>query len=411
MNRRNCLQILGAGLMTLQGCKLLPVESIINPCLGPSLPDWLAKHNVILSALDGLDPDLLWDGHVHLIGTGDSKSGIWINPDMLSFLHPVQYAQFGFYTNAACVNSGAIDINYVQRLKNLHSQMPNGTRLLLLAFDYTHDKQGRLRPDLSAFYTPNSYASRLAHTYPEIFDWIASIHPYREDCVEILQDVVTSGARAIKWLPSAMGIDPGSTLCDRFYEALVKHDIPLLTHAGEEQAVHGANRQEFGNPLLLRRPLEHGVRVIVAHCASLGQSMDIDAGQNGKLVPAFDLFSRLMQEDRYEGLLFGEISGLTQSNRLGIPLTTLITRSGWHSRLINASDYPLPGVMPLFSMSKMMKYGYINREQANVLTEVRKYNALLFDLVLKRHLQVDGIRFSPIVFHGRRLFDKTNSLL
>ena len=410
MNRRNCLQILGAGMMTLQGCKFQPVESVINPCYEPLLPTWLANHNVILSALAGLDPDLLWDGHVHLIGTGDSNNGIWINPDLRSFLHPVQYAQFGFFTNGACANTAAVDNSYIRRLINLHGQMPGGMRLLLLAFDYTYDKQGRRRPDLSAFYTPNSYASRLAHTYPEIFDWIASIHPYRKDCVAKLQDVVASGARAIKWLPPAMGIDPGSPLCDRFYEALAKYDIPLLTHAGEEQAVHGANRQEFGNPLLLRRPLEHGVRVIVAHCASLGQSRDIDAGHNGKLMPAFDLFSRLMQEARYEGLLFGEISALTQSNRLGKPLNTVITRTDWHSRLINATDYPLPGVMPLFSMSKMIKYGYIDQQQASVLTEVRKYNALLFDLVLKRHLQVDGVRFSPIVFHSRRLFDKTNSL-
>jgi len=65
-----------------------------------------------------------------------------------------------------------------------------------------------------------------------------------------------------------MGIDPASSRCDRFYEALVRTDTPLLTHAGEEAAVDSPAAQELGNPLRLRRALEHGVRVIVAHCAT-----------------------------------------------------------------------------------------------------------------------------------------------
>ena len=407
MDRRGCLQLIGAGMMALHGCKIMPVQGILNPCLGAQLPDSLANHDIVQSALSGLDPDLLWDGHVHLIGTGDSNSGMRINPEMRSLLHPIQFAQFGFYANASCIDPDNADNSYIQHLIEQHGHMPEGMRLLLLAFDYTHDGQGKCRPDLSAFYTPNSHAARLAQIYPGIFGWIASIHPYRENCTEMVQDVAARGARAIKWLPSAMGIDPGAPACDRFYEALVKYNLPLLTHAGAERAVHGANRQEYGNPLLLRRPLEHGVRVLVAHCASLGRGRDIDAGGNGRLLPAFDLFARLMQESRYEGLLFGEISALTQSNRIGTALDTVITRTEWHPRLINATDYPLPGVIPLFSIRKLVAHGYIGEDQARVLNEIRRHNVLLFDLVLKRHLQVAGVRLSPIVFHSRRVFDDT----
>jgi hypothetical protein len=44
--------------------------------------------------------------------------------------------------------------------------------------------------------------------------------------------------------------------------------------------VKGGNREDFGNPLRLRRPLEQGVRVLVAHCASLGSGLDLDADRD-----------------------------------------------------------------------------------------------------------------------------------
>jgi hypothetical protein len=48
------------------------------------LPDHLSEHDLILSAVDDLDGEQMWGGHVHLIGTGDSNSGIWVNPHSAS---------------------------------------------------------------------------------------------------------------------------------------------------------------------------------------------------------------------------------------------------------------------------------------------------------------------------------------
>ena len=82
-----------------------------------------------------------------------------------------------------------------------------------------------------------------------------------------------------------------------------------LAEAGEttdELAVKGGNREDFGNPLRLRRPLEQGVRVLVAHCASLGTGLDLDAGSRPARVDNFALFVRLMEEPNYQGLLFGD---------------------------------------------------------------------------------------------------------
>jgi uncharacterized protein len=181
--------------------------------------------------------------------------------------------------------------------------------------------------------------------------------------------------------------------------------LPLITHAGMERAVRITDRQHLGNPLLLRRALEHGVRVVVAHCATMGEDRDLDRGGNGPYVESFALFARLMDEARYgKTLLYGDLSAVTQQNRAGPALATLIERSDWHPRLLNGSDYPLPGIMPLYSMSGLTQLGLIEPRLAPVLTAIREYNPLLFDFVLKRHLRSGGKSFSRVVFETRPFF-------
>src|SRR5262249_58980564 len=107
---------------------------------------------------------------------------------------------------------------------------PSGAKGMLLAFDFHYDEQGARREDLSAFYVPNRYAATLAQRFPERLEWICSIHPYRADAIDELQWSVSQGARAVKWLPSAMGMDPASAKCDRFSQALGSVDLPLRPH-------------------------------------------------------------------------------------------------------------------------------------------------------------------------------------
>ena len=412
MKRRTFLALGGLGALSLIGYRFWPDEGLWNPCRTP-LPEHLRRHELVQAAFAGIDPALLWDTHVHLIGVGDGGSGIWVTPDMDSLAHPTQYVQKRFYLNAGCAHGPDIDASYVERLLRLQDDFPPGARSMLLAFDYHYDEAGARREDLSSFHTPNAYALALARRHPQRFVAIASVHPYRSDAIEQLQVAAAQGARAVKWLPPAMGMDPASPRCDRFYEAMARLRLPLLSHAGEEQAVHGGDAQAYGNPLRLRRALDHGVTVLVAHCASLGHGVDLDKGPNGPRVPNFELFARLMNEPRYEGLVYGEISAITQLNRLGTPLDTLLDRSEWHPRLVNGSDYPLPSVMPIFSLDAMIEHGYLQPAEAAVLSQIREYNALLFDFVLKRTLRRHGKRFADAVFETRRLFDRllpTNQL-
>jgi mannonate dehydratase len=382
----------------------LPTRGLTNPCLATPLPESLAKHPVVIDALDGIDLSRAWDGHVHLLGTGNSAgSDIWINPVMESAWHPVQYLQKRFYLNASCVEDGeGGDVAFVDRLIELSAPLAD-SRLMLLAFDYNHDEQGQRHPERSTFYVANRYAEAVAARHPRL-EWICSVHPYREDAVEALRWCAAHGARAVKWLPPAMGMDPSSPRCDPFYAAMQALDLPLLSHGGDELAVQGGGHQEYGNPLLLRRALEHGVRVIVAHCASEGTGRDLRRGPSGPVVRNFDLWLSMMRDPAYADLLYGDLSAVTQLNRAPEALQTLLLADDLHDRLLNGSDYPLPGVVPLFSPGQHVRLGLVDEVTASVVFELQPHNPLLFDLVLKRSLRWQGRRFPPRVFETAGFF-------
>lgn len=409
MNRRRFLTALGLGAAgaaaVAVGCGLSLEDGLFHPCPAAPLPRHLVDHEAVRAAWQDIDPADFRDCHVHVAGIGDGHSGVWVTPRMTSLLHPWQNLQRRFYLNAACVRTeGRVDEDYIRRLMHYLEAFPAGGKVMLLAFDFNHDESGAERRDLSTFRISDGYAAELAQLRPERFEWVCSIHPYRRDALQALDWAVRHGARAVKWLPSAMGMDPASPRCDGFYDALVRANLPLLSHGGGEQAVHGGRAHEYNNPLRLRRPLDRGVRVIVAHCASLGEHPDIDEGPDGPRLAAFALFGRLMDEARYEKQLYGDISGLTQINRAGMPLSTVLARESWHTRLIHGSDYPLPAVVPLVSLRRFVEEGYLGEQRAATLAEIRRYNPLLFDFVLKRSLTRDGRRWPPAVFASRRLF-------
>jgi len=363
---------------------------------------------LVTAAWEGLDPEQVWDAHAHLVGTGDSASGIVVNPEMDNLLNPANYARRLFFLNAGCaydVPGGSVDRAYVRRMLNLAGGMRRGMKLLLFAFERAYGEDGKRQEALTSLYVPDGYAREIAREYPRYFEWVASIHPYRADCVAALEEAKRDGARAVKWLPGAMGMDPASPRCDKFYEAAARLDLPVISHAGLERAVLGTDTQDFGNPLRLRRALDAGVRVVVAHCASMGRDRDLDKGANGPLVDSFALFERLMQEKKYEKNLFGDISAMTQVARAAPALAKVIEREEWHPRLLNGSDYPLPGVMPIFSVDYLVSLKLVQESAAPVLKEIRAHNPLLFDFVLKRHLRSNGKALARKVFETRPFFD------
>ena len=355
------------------------------------------------SAWEGIDATRVWDSHSHLIGTGDSGSGIYVNPATDSLLNPGQYARRLFFLNAGCAHEArdSVDRAYVERMHNLIDGLRRGVKLLLYAFERAYDERGEPDAVHTIFHIPDRYARDIARKHPDYFEWAASIHPYRADAIAALEQAVRDGARAVKWLPSAMGIDPASPRCDRFFEALKRADVPLVAHAGLERAVLGREAHDFGNPLRLRRALDAGVRVVVAHCASMGEDRDLDRGANGPYVDSFSLFVRVFE--RYANC-YGDVSAMTQVNRAGPALARVIESDAWHARLLNGSDYPLPGVMPIFSVDYLVSLKLLEPAAAPVLRDIRLHNPLLFDFVLKRSLRANGKALAARVFETREFF-------
>lgn len=411
MNRRKFLttvSTLGLASAGLSASASWLSPKLLNPCLS-GLPDNLAKHPLLAEVWKNLDATQVWDSHVHLIGSGDSNSGDqqnlpWFSPSMDSYLHPILKVQKYFYLNGSCIDNQAIDNSYVTRLLESVDGMRPGFKAMLYAFDWYHDTQGQAQPEQSIFHIPNSYARKIAQTYPQAFEWVASIHPYRPDCVEALLQVHSEGARAIKWLPSAMGIDPLSKQCDRFYQAAADLHIPIISHTGRENAVQGGN-QDFGNPLRIRRALDTGVKLVLAHCASEGDDVDLDKGENAQRVKSFDLFARLMDEWRYNTLLYADISAITLRNHAWV-IGALLQRQDWHSRLLNGSDYPLAAIVPLFNLDKLVRENLLAQEAVPLLKALISYNPLLFDFALKRLLRSGESQFPVSVFETRRFFEK-----
>lgn len=405
MNRRQFLTgigALGASSIALAGFSFWPEIGFTNPCLSGLSPA-LQAHPLMKQIWAGIDANQVWDSHVHLVGTGDSESGAWFNPAMDSIFHPILNTQKHFYMNGLCADPANVDISSVQRLVALHDEMPAGYKSMLFAFDWFRDAQGQPVKEHSIFHIPNEYAAKVASEHSQYFEWVASIHPYRADAVDALEQAHAQGARAVKWLPSGMGIDPASPKCDKFYKKASALSIPIISHTGRESAVQGGD-QAHGNPLRMRRALDQGVRVVLAHCASDGEDEDLDNGN--KRVKSLTLFARLMESKDYQELLFGEISALTLINHAWA-IKPILAHTEWHHRLLNGSDYPLPAIFPLINTEQLNRMGLIESEHVEFLQSLKKYNPLMFDFAVKRLIKFDGVPFANQVFETRRIFDNT----
>ncbi len=375
------------GLLLLSGCMIDQIGGAFS-----SPPEDLernasqATRELIDSAYLDIDAARLVDHHVHVLAVGTSVTDAFINPRMRRGFN-LERLKFQVYASASGIkNIDDADREYVERLARLIRALKYPGKYRILAFDKYHHADGAVDLGKTNMYVPNRYVAELANKYPDIFTPAISVHPYRADALQELETWAKLGVRYVKWLPNAMGMNPTNPTIDPFYLVMKKYRMILLSHTGEEQAVEAEEDQRLGNPLLLRRPLDLGIRVIMAHSASLGTCDDVDHG-GGKPADCFDLFLRLMDEVKYRGLLFGEISAMTQFNRMPGPLAKLLTRQDLHPRLVNGSDYPLPAINALIRTTSLASQNFITAGERQSLNEIYDHNPLLFDFVSKRTLR------------------------
>ncbi|MBK5274878.1 MAG: amidohydrolase family protein [Desulfuromonadales bacterium] len=264
------------------------------------------------------------DIHCHTAGIGSGGSGCFVSPALRRNI------RYRFFLKAFGVSDAELnrqgDTLVLERLSQRLEQSRHVSAAVVLAMDGVLDNQGNLDHSRTEIHIPNEFLARECRRLPNLL-FGASINPHRRDALERLERAAAEGAVLLKWLPSIQGIDPDDRRLEPFYRRMQELRLPLLTHTGNEESFTRADNS-LADPQRLRRPLEMGVTVIAAHCASNGRNQ----GQRNleRLLPLFAEFPTL----------YSDISALTQANRLG-HLSQVLRHTHLHDRLLYGSDMPI----------------------------------------------------------------------
>ncbi len=220
---------------------------------------------------------------------------------------------------------GALDRLVVERVLQWVRESSMGCAVIL-AHEQVYDSGGCVLPEVGSFYVPNEYVLDLARKHAEFLPAV-SIHPARADALEELERCLAGGAVMMKCLPNCHNIDCGDRRFTRFWERMAEAGLPLLAHTGGEHTVPVV-RKEFADPRVLRRPLEIGVKVVAAHCATKSGLFDPEY---------FHVFEEML--GRYPGL-YGDTSAFNVPIR-GRHVRRCL-REPTVSRLVHGSDFPVP---------------------------------------------------------------------
>ena len=201
--------------------------------------------DLIKRAFDALDPAKLVDHHVHIAGIGVGGTNAFVHQKMRTWSHPFHRLKFKVYMSAAGVKSELnADTDFVTRLARLVSGINNHGKHRILGFDKNYGRDGSANLEKTEFYVPNEHVFQVAEQHPDLFLANISVNPYRHDALAELERWAQRGARVVKWLPNAMGIDPSDPLCDPFYQKMRELNLILLSHGGEEKAVEAESPVE-----------------------------------------------------------------------------------------------------------------------------------------------------------------------
>jgi len=263
------------------------------------------------------------DAHVHIVGNGSGGTGCWLRLQL--WRRPMAALMLRHVGLPREALDGDLDRLYVERLL----QLVRGSSLsavVLLAHDLTYDDSGRPLEEFGSFYVPNQYVLNLAKQHPEFLPAI-SIHPRRADAMEELERCVAGGAVMMKCLPNCQNINCNDPRYTSFWEKMAQSKLPLLAHTGGEHTLP-IFRREYSDPRNLTLPLECGVTVIAAHCATKSGLSDPEY---------FHIFTGML--DRFPNL-YGDNSAFTVPIR-GRHVPECL-REPLIQRIVHGSDFPVP---------------------------------------------------------------------
>jgi hypothetical protein len=232
--------------------------------------------------------------------------------------------------------------------RHLHGPGPI-ERFVLLAFDWYHDDSGAAPPlardaqeRASDLYTSNTLVASVCRRRPDRFLFGASVHPYRRDAIECVEEVSAAGACLLKWLPLHQNIDVMDPRAVDVLRKCAELDLPVLVHYGPEFSL-ATNHPEFESvtPLLdVLRRLRRENRlptVIVAHVATPVLPWGIRR--------SFDVMIEALLGEFAAAPLYADLAAITAYGKVRF-MKELARRPELHPKLLFGSDFPIPIAWP-----------------------------------------------------------------
>ncbi len=321
----------------------------------------------------------LIDMHCHAAGIGAGGSGCFVSMHLRKSWKYHAFLKAYGVTEEELLSEG--DGLILKRLSESLSTSLTVSKAVVLAMDGVVGEDGELDESRTELYIPNDFVAQEVRKYPNLL-FGASINPYRKDAIERLEKAAREGAVLVKWLPSIQDIDPSDERLIPFYLKLRDLGLPLLAHTGKEGSFTRSD-DRLGDPELLRLPLSLGVTVIAAHCAVNGRNH----GESN--------YSRFLRLCREYSNLYGDISSLTQINRIG-KLRRVLNEPLLSGRLLYGTD------MPLINTSLVTPYAFSFRISPRRLSAItRTSNPWDRDVSLKEAL---GMRTDAVPAIGHENF-------
>lgn len=269
------------------------------------------------------------DIHVHLVGNGKSGSRCWLRLGATWWQKPLAaYMLRHVGLRGLSMQADDFDERYVAHLVRLVRTSSVGA-LVLLAQDEVYAENGERLPDRGSFHVPNDYLFDVCREHPEFFPAV-SIHPARPDALDELDSCIEQGAVILKLLPNCHNVDCNNPKYRKFWRRMAEARLPLLVHTGGEHTLE-VLEPGLSDPRTMTAPLEAGVTVIAAHCATKSGLRDPDY---------FEVFVEMLK--KYPNL-YGDTSAWN------VPLRG---RHVWRcvgrhadvpaDRLLHGSDFPVP---------------------------------------------------------------------
>lgn len=298
------------------------------------------------------------DMHFHVVGRGKDISQVDENvffypEDNNTLFTAVLYRLVEKYlgeVGADFDRSGTIDTDeYLTLIYNHLSTSKEIDGLVLLALDALYDPDsGELDKKRTDLWVSNRFLAKKVRELNDRltkeddpwkrekkFYWGASVSPNRKDWEAEMEFVVNDpNAVLIKLIPSVQDINLRDPKHKDYYESLAKNKMPLLCHVGPEYSFpEGIRERERDNFRFLDKPLECGVTVIAAHCAT--PVFPIDKNETKE----FGAFMRSANSGaRFQ--LWGDTSAFCLLTR--IPILQEIIETFPPEWLVHGSDFPIP---------------------------------------------------------------------